>query len=77
MAIIVKTSGTHPVNFKPSFENKVGRLSSLSYVPFCRDKLKKPTDDIPLDPAEKHIEQFCHIIRIISPACGKVMDPFT
>ena len=75
IALISKTEGFHPRNYKPSFEDFGARFKSLTGIKACQDRLKKPTEQAPLVPGEKSTDLYAHIIKMFSPTDGIIMDP--
>lgn len=78
IAIIAKTSGEHPSKYKPSFVIEDGgdqrRFASLTGVEACMDRLKKPSENVPIVIGEKSVSLYSHIIRMLCPPSGAVMD---
>ena len=84
IALIAKTPGQHPAAFHPKFCNQkegcemsteVVRFASVVNVIPCQDKLKVPNENSALFKGEKSVDLLEHIILMLCPPTGSILDP--
>ncbi len=85
IGILAKSAGVHPDGYSPEFSkygegeriqsDDVVKFASLVNLNSCSDKLKKPKEFTAIRKDEKTVELFKHMIKMLSPPSGSVMDP--
>ncbi len=74
LALMTKSQGMHPEGFHPVFDDHV-KFSSMLNIKCCQNKLRKPKQIASLCTSEKSIDLFNHIIKMLTPTGGSVLDP--
>ncbi len=83
IAIMVKTTGHHPDGFSPIFSDAEAssnldlttKFASVINIKACQDLLRKPKENKAVTCDEKSVELFSHIIKMLTPPNGSVIDP--
>ncbi len=83
VGLLVKTPGTHPAGYSPIFceassdlaRDDVTVFASVINLKSCQNKLKPPNKMAVIRTEEKSVELYKHIIKMLSPPRGVVMDP--
>ncbi len=82
IAIIVKTPGQHPDGYSPVFSERepcssleTANFASVINIKACQDLLRKPNENKSVLQDEKSVELFTHVIKMLSPPNGSIIDP--
>ena len=74
IALMAKTEGQHPDGYQPDFKEQV-QFGSVINIKACQKKLRKPNQTASIRTSEKSIDLFNHIIKMLTPSGGSVIDP--
>ncbi len=83
IAILARTQGAHPTGYHPDFSDKESgsmsddmvKFASIINVQTCQDKLKRPNELKAIRTEEKSVQLYSHLIKMLSPPRGTVLDP--
>ncbi len=83
IAILAKMPGIHPNGYTPVFSDKEGetmpddfvKYASLINISCCQDKLRRPNELAALRTDERSVQLYSHVIKMLSPVQGSVIDP--
>ncbi len=83
IGILARSAGVHPDGYSPEFNSHgegpfsddVVKFASLVNLKSCSEKLKRPNEFTAIRKDEKNVQLYKHMIKMLSPCGGTVMDP--